>query len=177
MKSYFLAMAVVCGSVAWAGESEHLQRAEEALAAMNVQESIEQSFAAAKRMQKAQLGSMNLSAADAEKTREVQAEIMKLIEEEFSWERVKPEYVKLYADLFTEDELAGLIAFYQSPVGKAFVSKMPTLMERSAELTQRQMMKISPKIQEIAARHAARPMPTPRPYHVPENLDRPAGSK
>jgi hypothetical protein len=51
--------------------------------------------------------------------------------EELSWESLKPMYIEIYRDSFTQEEVDGLISFYQSPVGMAFVNKMPVVMQKS----------------------------------------------
>ena len=48
------------------------------------------------------------------------------------WDKIKPELIKLY----TESELKDLNAFYQSPLGKKVLEKMPRLTAESAQLTQ-----------------------------------------
>jgi len=50
---------------------------------------------------------------------------------EFTWESLKPMYIEIYRDTFTQDEIDGLISFYQSPIGMVFVNKMPEVMQRS----------------------------------------------
>ena len=39
--------------------------------------------------------------------------------------------VMLYATEFSEEELAGAIAFYETELGQVLLARMPTLMERS----------------------------------------------
>lgn len=64
-----------------------------------------------------------------------------------SWEAMLPEFITIYADVYTEAELDGLIAFYQSPVGQAFIEKQPLIMQQSQPLTQELAMQFVPKIQ------------------------------
>lgn len=52
------------------------------------------------------------------------------------WDKIKPELIKLYTTNFTESELKDLNAFYQSPLGKKVLEKMPRLTAESAQLTQ-----------------------------------------
>lgn len=42
--------------------------------------------------------------------------------------------VALYAETFSEQELKDLTAFYQSPLGKKALAKMPELMKRGSEI-------------------------------------------
>jgi hypothetical protein len=39
--------------------------------------------------------------------------------------------VPSYSETFSQEEVDGLIAFYQSPAGKAYVEKMPTLLQKT----------------------------------------------
>jgi hypothetical protein len=58
------------------------------------------------------------------------------------------EMVPLYAETYTLDELRQLIAFYSSPLGQKMLAKMPMLMNRGMEISQRVMM---PRIQKAMA--------------------------
>ncbi|MGA1197950.1 MAG: DUF2059 domain-containing protein, partial [Candidatus Latescibacterota bacterium] len=59
---------------------------------------------------------------------------------------IKADYIELYAEVFTEDELKGLINFYESPIGKAYIKKQPELTQKSMMLSQKMMMKVMPKL-------------------------------
>lgn len=69
-----------------------------------------------------------------------------VMREEFNWARMKPLYVQLYRDTFDQEEIDGLVAFYRSPAGQAFVDKMPVVMQKSIALTQAQMQTFLPKM-------------------------------
>lgn len=67
---------------------------------------------------------------------------MRNIMEEFyathlTWARMKPELVSIYADAFTEAEIRELTAFYQTELGRKMMERMPEVMGRSAEISQR----------------------------------------
>ena len=63
-----------------------------------------------------------------------------------SWQRMKPLYVQLYQDTFEQDEVDGLLAFYTSPTGQAFLNKMPVVMQKSMALSQSLMQSALPKM-------------------------------
>jgi hypothetical protein len=46
---------------------------------------------------------------------------------------MKNEAAQIYAEVFSEEELKGLLAFFQSDLGKNFNAKQPELMRRSME--------------------------------------------
>ena len=76
----------------------------------------------------------------------VPARFVAVMRAEFGWAKMKPMYVQLYRDTFEQEEIDGLIAFYRSPVGQAFTSKMPLIMQKSMALTQAQMQTFIPKM-------------------------------
>ncbi|MCS6771329.1 MAG: DUF2059 domain-containing protein [Kiritimatiellae bacterium] len=126
--------------------------AEELVDLMNVEESIRNGLEMSRKAMMAQLEQASARFAgniNFEKTREVRQQIMSLIEREMAWEKIKGEFVALYANLFSEEELTGLIEFYKSPVGEAFVRKQRELMQRSLALHQRLMANLQPQIQQI----------------------------
>lgn len=53
-----------------------------------------------------------------------------------SYESLKPEFIKVYEDAFTEEELAQIRAFQESPVGKKSMRLMPELMAAGAKVGQ-----------------------------------------
>lgn len=56
--------------------------------------------------------------------------------EEMSWAMMKPMYVQVYSETFTQEEIDGLIAFYESPSGRAFIAKMPMVLQKSMSFLQ-----------------------------------------
>ncbi len=71
-------------------------------------------------------------------------ELRKTLDEKMSWERMKPEYVRLYASLYTEDELRQLTAFYESPVGQKSIRIQPEVTARLFGIIQRLMVQPAP---------------------------------
>jgi len=63
------------------------------------------------------------------KVGEMQEKIMALVA--VSLNKAKPALAKVYTDTYTEEEIDGILAFYKSPAGKAFLQKMPEVMQRS----------------------------------------------
>ena len=76
-----------------------------------------------------------------------------------SWASMKDDMVKLYVNEFTEAELKELSAFYQTPIGKKSLQKMPTLMAKSAEMAQRRVQEHLPELQ---ASIEAKASPSPK---------------
>lgn len=150
---------LLSGGFAQAEDSGARALAEELLILMDVQSNIQKSFDAVKQMQATQFQSM---AGDRkEQAIAMQQKVMDLIAGEMSWDKIKADYVGIYAETFTADELKGIIDFYKTPVGKKFIEKQPEMMEKSMRITQKQMMILMPKIQALTMEAAgpARPQP------------------
>jgi hypothetical protein len=76
--------------------------------------------------------------------------------------------VKVYASLFTVDELKGMAAFYSSPAGQALVAKTMELQKQSGEVLQKQMQIAFPQLQvKQKAFVTAHPVKTPAPAPSP----------
>ncbi|MDA3924531.1 MAG: DUF2059 domain-containing protein [Kiritimatiellae bacterium] len=141
-------------SVVGANAQEVSRRAmaEELLNVMNMPESIGKSFEMIKQMIPAQKEKMNQAMGQTNMPSNVSSKsekMMDMIFEELSWDNMKEEYIALYAETFTLDEMKGIIAFYKTPAGQAFTAKQPELMKRSMEMSQKMMVKVMPKIQAM----------------------------
>jgi hypothetical protein len=75
-----------------------------------------------------------------------QKKLMGIMRDELTFDKVKDIYVRVYRETFTQEEVNGLIAFYKSPAGKAYVEKVPSVMQRAgAEMQSR----IGPMVQKL----------------------------
>jgi len=63
------------------------------------------------------------------------------------WESI---FADIYAEVFAEDEIQGLIDFYHSPVGKKLLEKQPQLMGATMTRMQTEMAKFMPQVQQAA---------------------------
>ena len=82
---------------------------------------------------------------------EYQGKMFDLMRKALDWNDMKPKLAALYNDMFTEEELAGIVAFYKTPVGQTLLKKMPELATRSMQLGQQQVQAIMPEIQKLNA--------------------------
>ncbi len=139
-----------CLATASADEARQHALAEELVNAMDMDKNLEQSYEIVKQMIPAQIEQMGVS--ESETSEEAKARMQAVIDfmaKEFSWENIKEEYISIYTATFTEEELAELVEFYKSPVGRRFTEKQPELMKRTMEVTQRRMKEIMPKIKKF----------------------------
>ena len=70
------------------------------------------------------------------------------LREYLSYDKLKPELVKLYAEAFTTDEIAQLKVFYGTPIGKKLMEKQPQLIRKGTELGERAMQQHSGELRD-----------------------------
>lgn len=125
---------------------------EELLNQVNMKETIEKTSGMLKQMVVAQIQKFqpptDNPAAQARLTSFME-NVMDLVTNEMSWDKVKEEYITLYAETFTEQELKDIIAFYKTPSGQALIKKQPEVMKRSMQLSQKMMGQLMPRIQAM----------------------------
>jgi len=91
---------------------------------------------------------------------EFSRKMVPILEEELAWGRLKDMTAQIYAQSFNQEEINGLIAFYESPAGRAFVEKMPVVMQKSMIAMQQRMgpllQRITQAVNETAQEFKAR---------------------
>ena len=158
---------MLCATVCLAQEDARRAMAEELLITMDMPASIEKSFAMMKQMLPAQMEKMHQATGQTNESADMAGHVdkmMDLMADALSWDKIKDDYIALYAETFTVEELKDLIAFYKSPAGQAYTRKQPEWTRRSVEMSQKLMMQIMPKIQAMA-----KEMATPAPASAPRN--------
>lgn len=83
-------------------------------------------------------------------------------QEQLDWKVLEPEYVTLYVDVFSEQELRDIAAFYETPIGQKMLSRMPELMLKSQQLASARIQAAMPRLiarlqQDLEAQRAAAP--------------------
>ena len=148
MKKMLCGLASVLVLSLHAGEKENL--AEEMLTLSGTPKMLKQASAQIETMQANMIRRMVKDQAAQEKAIEIQNKMSAMVMDEFSWDKMKADFIKLYADVYSEEELRGVIAFYKSPVGQKLLEKTPEMMKASMQLMQKKMMEIMPKVQKLA---------------------------
>jgi hypothetical protein len=75
-------------------------------------------------------------------------ELRDFLREHLTWAQLKPEYVRIYAELFTVKELQQLTAFYRTPVGRKLARLSPEIAERQMESATRYVQPHLPQLLE-----------------------------
>lgn len=77
-------------------------------------------------------------------------EMLDMMEEEMSWDKMKDDYIQIYMSVYTVEEIQELIKFYQTPVGQKTIEKTPVLTQKAMEITQKYLKATLPKVQALA---------------------------
>src|SRR5271157_4241236 len=59
----------------------------------------------------------------------MQTKMTAVLNQSLNWDALQPIYVNTYKASLTQDELDGIISFYQSSAGQAYTKKMPLIMQ------------------------------------------------
>jgi len=130
--------AVIAGSPARAQEITKEAKIERILTLTKAESMMDRMLGPMRAMSaQATAGMTSDEQAKAQATQEKILDLMKT-----AWTKLRPQYVKLYSETFSDQEIDGLLAFYQSPTGQAMVEKTPELMAKF-------MVLMMPEIQRI----------------------------
>ena len=145
-----IALATLAGGAHAAASAESVDRL---MQAMRVQAQLEmiysQTLPAMQTAMKQSLGAQMKSEEAQRMYDTVMPRVNAVIREELSWARLKPDFAAIYAETFSQQEIDGLVAFYQGPVGSALVAKMPQLAQRSTQLMQQRMGPLMQKVMQV----------------------------
>lgn len=133
----FVAVALLAPMTARADEASHRRAAETLLGLMDMESLITQSLDQMVQIQAQQ----NPAIAP------YQAEMKAFLSKYMSWASMKEDMAKLYMGEFSEAELNELVKFYQTPVGKKTIQRMPALMQKGAEIGQKRVQEHLPELQ------------------------------
>ena len=75
--------------------------------------------------------------------------MLALFQEEITWEKLEPMYLRLYKESFSEEEIVGMLSFYKTPAGQAFINKMPVLAQKTMQEFQTFMSSYQLKMKNI----------------------------
>ena len=165
MKTILLALAL-SSVAAYADEASKKIKVEAFFKAAGLEETFSKSMSLVRSQMKSgisqQILGVKSTPEQSKASEEFQEKIGGFITETFSWETLKPGFVEIYLEAFTEKELEDFIAFYNSPSGKAMVAKNPGMMSKASEVAQKRMALAMPKLQEMMKSFMESNMP-PKP--------------
>lgn len=85
----------------------------------------------------------------AQQMQQYMEEVNALVRTELSWDKMEEPMIALYGNVFSEDELQDIIAFYQSEAGQKMLKRQPELMQGTMVMMQQQMQQLMPKMKAL----------------------------
>ena len=99
-------------------------------------------------------------------TPEVRQVLREVMDEHFRYEDLEPGMARLYADLYTEEEIRGMTAFYRTPIGQRMIETLPELTAGSQRIAQERLQAVMPeliqRLTEVMQEQQNAPAPKPR---------------
>jgi hypothetical protein len=83
------------------------------------------------------------------KLNDFQKKLTELLQPQISWEALKPEYVRIFAETFPEDQIDTMLTFYKSPAGKALVDKLPGIEQQIGGILQKRVQSLQPQVKQM----------------------------
>lgn len=80
---------------------------------------------------------------------EMRGKMVTVFKEALAWKDMEPLFIQVYQRSLTQEEVNGMIKFYESDAGKAVVRKLPLIMQNTSQLMQERMKAVFPKLNQI----------------------------
>ncbi len=145
-----MAWPLIAEEVAASAKDKVLRRAaaEKLLELFNMDQTYDQAMKQAMTMAIGMIDNQDLPELEKANARKAVEVSMGVSMEKFSWKHMKGIFIDIYADVLDLDELEGLIAFYESPIGQKYLKKQPRLSLATMEKMQLLMEDMMPDLQK-----------------------------
>ena len=141
-----LAAAFLLAGAAWADDASRMAKADELLRITKADLSYKPLLARSQGLLRGEAA--RKAPAGAEKAAFDQ-KVAQILSDQLSWDKLRPQFVKLYADTFTEEELDGILAFYKSPLGQAWIAKSADVTSAAVKVTTQAMQDAQARIRKL----------------------------
>ncbi|MFK5923800.1 MAG: DUF2059 domain-containing protein [Verrucomicrobiota bacterium] len=129
-------------------DPETIAAVEKFMRVMKVKEGLDPTIKSMEKMRDSLIDQEEIS--DEEK-REAKREAEKLsgdIVKMMTWDHIGPSLVRVYAKVFTTQEVNGLIELFESPAGQVYVEKQEELRWATMEEMQKVVLELMPKLKK-----------------------------
>ena len=145
-----LLTTLVTISTAVASPESHRQAVEEMLAISRVDQMLEPMMDNVMSVMQQQMSQVNIPEDKKPIVDKYNQKIIETLRHEMRWENMQEDFVALYLDVYSEEEIRGLTDFYKTPLGQKMLDKMPELMQASMQISQGLLQQTLPKIQQLS---------------------------
>jgi hypothetical protein len=128
---------------------DKIKLAEQVLETMGIGQQISASFDSVKDIQRKIIAKTLENAPKSKEVEEFRKKVLKISEEALSWEKMKIEFVKAYSEEYSSEELRGMLEFFSSKAGKAFLVKNPKIQRQLLPIVQEKFKNSTFKIRSM----------------------------
>lgn len=150
MSKYWFLLALIISASSAAQPQTHIDAATKLFEAMHSEEVVQQTFDQVFSQMTEFQTQMGVPEDRHVKSERHMQEVATAIKEVLTWERMRDQFIVVYAEVFTEQELRELADFYTSPIGKKYVEKQPEMAQAAMAITGEMMRELMPRIREIS---------------------------
>jgi hypothetical protein len=83
------------------------------------------------------------------KAQALQGQLFDLMKSRLSADKLRPHYLKIYDEIFSDDEVGAILTFYESPAGRALISTLPVFVAKIMTMMQAELADFPSEIQRI----------------------------
>ncbi|MEM7612313.1 MAG: DUF2059 domain-containing protein [Pseudomonadota bacterium] len=149
MRGITLCIALLLTSLATADEASHTAAAERLLAVSRASQSIDTVYDAMGTQMRQMGEQLGIDEAQRPIFDRYMKRVIGVMREEMTWEKLRPQMVAAYVQVYSEQELDDISDFYASPTGQKFLEKMPELMTLSMQMTQQMMGSVYGRLEQL----------------------------
>lgn len=80
---------------------------------------------------------------------DMHTKMIALLKENTKWEAMEPVFIDIYMQSFTQNEVNGMIDFYKTEPGQAFITKMPVARQKAMLVMQKRKAVMVQKLQQL----------------------------
>lgn len=81
-----------------------------------------------------------------EMTPKIRAVLREFMDEHFRYEEMEPDFIRMYTDMYTEEEIRGLAAFYRTPLGQRMIETLPEISAASQGIVMERLQSAMPEL-------------------------------
>lgn len=132
-----------------AATDSHRRAAEEFLGLINFQKQLSTTGQRVTLPLRQRLSMVRTDAARAQLIRDHISAIEALVNTELSWANNKADYIRVFTETYSEDELRELVTFFRSPTGQKFLADKPVFNQKIAGLSNAKLEALKPRLDEM----------------------------
>lgn len=123
--------------------------AEEIIQILDMDESFKQIASQVKEAHTQEILKLGLTEEQENLAKEYIDKVSDLFFNEFSWKGMKNEYIEIYVNTFTEEELQQVLDFYKTSVGQKILKRLPEINQKSFEIIQGKIKGVMSKLDQL----------------------------